>query len=339
MPIPFSDEIAGDLFLRLDVEYVDKYIENLQEKGLPIICETKHLAAFLGFREDFLFAVSAAPDKFYRKFVIKKRSGGAREINEPLPTLKEIQRFIIKEFFVNVKVHRSARAYKKNNTIRGNATVHRAQEQILRLDIKDFFPNLKSFHVYSAMYGLGYTSQVSRLLTGLVTLDNGLPQGAPTSPMLSNIILRDFDESVFEYCRSLGIRYTRYADDIFISGKIIDIKSIIKYVRTELQKLDLSLNERKTTVMRKGTRKIVTGVVVNEKISTPRLYRREIRKECYYIRKYGLEGHVQRNEIKNRNYLRHLIGKINFCLSIDRDDSLKQDLKYITALLKLTEED
>lgn len=153
--------------------------------------------------------------------------------------------------------------------------------------------------------------------------------------MLSNIVLQPFDEKIFEYCRSMNIRYTRYADDIFVSGGNLRPGDIIRFIRTELKKFGLSLNEKKTAIMRDGTRKVVTGIVVNEKLSVPKSYRRKIRQECFYIRKYGLEGHIQRSSITEKNYLYHLIGKINFCLSIDNDDEMKDNLRYMTSLLRL----
>jgi len=108
MPIPFSDEIAGDLFLRQDIGFVETYIDGLVKSKVPVVYETSHLAAILGFKEEFLFSVSASAHKFYRRFYIKKRSGDLREISEPLPTLKEIQGILLRDFFSNVKTHRAA---------------------------------------------------------------------------------------------------------------------------------------------------------------------------------------------------------------------------------------
>lgn len=191
----FAQEyVQLDLFDEFGAEdrevIVQNYIESiLNNKAKPIL-DTEHLSRLVGFSEHFLFSVSASPGHFYREYKIPKKSGGTRTLNEPLPTLKAVQKIIVSDLLRDVEPHKAAKAYRKNHTLRGNAVIHRRRPYMLKIDIKDFFSSINTHAVYNLFYDLGYTSQVARLLTGLCILNNGLPQGAPTSPHLSNLVLR-----------------------------------------------------------------------------------------------------------------------------------------------------
>ncbi len=127
------------------------------------------------------------------------------------------------------------------------------------------------------------------LLARMCCLNDCLPQGAPTSPALANIICRDLDADLLEYCLKNELRYTRYADDITISGQVVNT-CIIRDARHTVKRHRFELNENKTNLLRKGARKIVTGIVVNEKMQAPRSLRREFRQNVYFIRKFGIDG-------------------------------------------------
>lgn len=132
-------------------KYRDKwlvYTKGLWSKNLPIIFTQEHLCALLGYEPAYVYAVSNSPQNFYCSYQIPKKSGGKRKISEPLPNLKEIQKWILQEILYQFEVSPYAKAYVKNKSIKDNVRFHSRQKKVLSLDIKDFFDNLKSWMVY-----------------------------------------------------------------------------------------------------------------------------------------------------------------------------------------------
>ncbi|NKN39824.1 RNA-directed DNA polymerase [Agrobacterium sp. a22-2] len=317
-------------------EIVATYVTELTRNKALVLFDVSHFSRLVGFSEGLLHAISAAPFYFYRRFDVPKKSGGLRTICEPFPTLKLIQRFIAEQVIANSEPHKAARAFRQNHSLRGAAVIHKARPYMLTLDIRDFFPTISGFSVYRVFFDLGYTAQIARLLSGLCTLENGLPQGAPTSPALSNLVLRRFDEVIFNECKSRGVFYTRYADDMTFSSREDNLADLIGVVRKELRTDGLKLNSKKTVMAGKGARKYVNGVVVNERPNILREKRRNLRKDLYYIKKYGINGHVRFSNIDIPNYLDHLIGKLTYAHFITKDQKYKEDAAYLYELKKLT---
>ena len=172
------------------------YAKKLYDQDLPIIFDQRHLSLLVGYKEDFLYKVSNSAHSFYRKFKIPKKSGGMRNIAEPLPSLKEIQYWILNEILYKCSVSRFAKAYVIDRSIRENARFHINQTVVLTIDIKDFFPSLSIKNVYSFFKNLGYSPAVSTMLANLCCLNKSLPQGAPTSPALSNLLMIKVDKRI-----------------------------------------------------------------------------------------------------------------------------------------------
>ncbi|PFC23503.1 reverse transcriptase [Bacillus cereus] len=315
------------------------YAEVLYHKQLPIIYDEVHLGQLTGISHDYMFKVSNDSKKFYKTFRIKKRTGGYRKISEPLPNLKIIQNWILNEILYKIETHPSAKAYRKDISLRENVKFHRNQEIVLKLDIQSFFNNIREKYVYRIFKELGYKKNIANLLTKLCTLSGSLPQGAVTSPYLSNLILRKFDKKIYTYCRRKAIRYTRYADDLSFSGKF-NKHHLISRVENELSKLKLKLNTKKIRILRSHQQQIITGIVVNEKIQVSKKYRKLIRQEVYYINKYGLDNHLSVkynlegiDDLKKNAYLKSLIGKAEYVLFINKND--KEMPEYIMLLRNL----
>ena len=175
-----------------------------------------------------------------------------------------------------------------------------------------------------------YPEPIRVLLTNLCTFKNIVPQGAPTSPYISNLILRNFDYEIALFCDKKKISYTRYADDLTFSGNFVP-KELIHFVRCELQKRHFKLNEKKIRILKSHQSQIVTGIVLNEKLHIPRKYRREIRQMMYYIKKYGLESvnKMQMKTGKTTFTYEQLLGKINFVLQIIPENKEFQNYKKI----------
>lgn len=167
--------------------------------------------------------------------------------------------------------------------LRDNARFHRNTNIVVALDLHDFFGSIKESQVYEVFSKMGYKNPVVVFLTQLCTLGRCLPQGAPTSPMLSNMVFYDLDQRLFHYCRLRNIRYTRYADDLTFSGEYIDVNRLVKYVRMLVGTRRFKLNDEKTKVMRKGSCQMVTGVVVNKILQTPKNIERKFDKRYIIV--------------------------------------------------------
>lgn len=311
-----------------------QYAEKLFALNLPIIFDTNHFSMLVGISHTYIMAVSNAPKKYYRKFEIKKKNGKQRVINEALPNLKIIQMWLLHKILYKCSVSRYAKAYIPGSSIKFNVRFHRNQKQVLKLDIKDFFGSFKEKDVHRFYKSLGYSDTLCVCFTKLCVLNGSLPQGASTSAYLSNLLMKTFDEKLSTYCRKREIRYTRYADDMTFSGEF-DVPAVINFVKSLLRKMNMELNMKKTKLMEQNKQQNVTGIVVNEVIQTSQDYRRNIRKEVYYIEKYGIDSHLKFiNSQKTKDeYLKSLIGKINYALFINpKDQRLLENKRSIMSV-------
>ena len=321
------------------VDIAIKYAERLHNNKLPIIYDQQHFFQLVGYNEIYVITIANKSEYFYKKYSIPKRNGGSRIIHEPLPSLKEIQTWILK-YILNPGaksfVSSVAKAYMPKLNVRDNARFHKGQKYVLCLDLKDFFGSITFRQVHRIFRNMGYSKSLSVLLSNICVLDNSLPQGAPTSPMLSNMVFKYYDDKIFDYCKSKNIRYTRYADDLTFSGDF-NCKEVILFIRKVLSKTSFTINDNKTKFISRGNRQEVTGVVVNEKLQTAVTYRKKIRQEVYYIIKFGVEKHLQTIEWKRSilEYLHHLLGRINFTLNINKKDlEMLKYYEYIHSVLK-----
>lgn len=271
--------------------------------------------------------------KYYTKHDIPKQRGGYRVIYEPNDILKKVQRRINRGILSKASVSDYAFAYVSGRSILDNAKPHVGNHILLKLDIHHFFDNIHFQSVFNIFEDMGHSMEFSRLLAGLVTIDDFLPQGAPTSPTLSNLYLKEFDEEVGEYCREKNIVYTRYSDDLTFSMQDFD-PDLVTMIKEKLGSLGLELNKKKSKIVSGPLQKRVTGVVVNKKPQVPINYRRAIRQEMYYISKFGLTKHLKhRNIVDEETYIRSLIGRIDFVLQINKDDAeFKKYKKTLSGL-------
>ncbi|MBQ2872937.1 MAG: retron St85 family RNA-directed DNA polymerase [Bacilli bacterium] len=282
-----------------------------------------------------IYTISNNIEKNYKIFKIKKRNGKTRTIYEPNPNLKIIQKNILHNILEDRYISYSAKAYKKGISIKDNANEHVDKDMILKLDIKNFFNNITYIQVYCSCFKeIYFPKSIGTLLTNLCTYNDSLPQGAPTSSYISNIIMLDFDIKIGEYCKENNVSYTRYCDDMTFSGNFSKME-IINLVKSELKKLGLTLNHDKTKLITKKNRQYVTGIVVNKKAQVSIDYRKEIRKNIYYIKKYGLNSHMnyQKMSLPKEKYLNILLGRINFVLEVDKAN--KEFIEYKKYILKL----
>ena len=284
--------------------------------------ELSSLEQDLGISAKALYAVSNNLGKHYRKTKLPKKNGGFRNLSVPDEVLKSIQKQIAEVLLIHSPTSRYAKAYRFGSSTLRNAKHHVGKQVVLKLDILHFFDSIRYSTVKDTVFPKEiYAEPLRILLTMLCYHKDALPQGAPSSPAITNIILYEFDEQIGQWCRERGIAYTRYCDDMTFSGDF-DPAEVIRFVRLELKKMGFLLNEQKTRIQRPGQQQTVTGIVVNEKLSIPADYRRKLRQELYYCRKFGIQEHLQRIglEISADTYRMQLLGKINYVLQVHPND-------------------
>lgn len=312
---------ASDEFL----ESVSCCIQSTINMGFPPISGVEHLRQLLGRSEKFIIHAVYGVEKFYRSFKIPKKRGGFRDITAPYPSLLECQRWIYKSILSRIQLDDSVHGFIKGKSIKSNASVHLGASQILKIDLKDFFPSIGFERIIMVFRTAGYSDPVSFVLAKLCSYNGYLPQGAPTSPVLSNIIAMPMDYRLKKASYSLGLSYTRYADDLTFSGDIIPI-SFIRLVQRIVEDSGFRINQSKTCLYRHSSaRKIVTGIVVNgNRLALPKEYRKELRKDLHFIMKYGMNSHMKERKIRRIDYYEHILGKVNFWISIEPENLFAQ---------------
>lgn len=297
--------------------------------------ELSSLEADLGFSARALYSLSNDIDKHYKQINIPKKSGGTRTLTMPDDLLKLVQKKIARVILANEPVSEYATAYKNGASVQKNACRHLGKEKVLKLDIKHFFDSIMYSTVKNKAFPPERFSEQNRvLLTMLCYYKDVLPQGAPTSPVITNIVMRDFDELVGTWCKDNKIDYTRYCDDMTFSGRF-DETEVIAFVSAELRNRGLFLNKRKTSVARQGQKQFVTGIVVNEKPNTSVEYRRKLRQEVYYCKKFGVSEHIKRIGYteSEEKYLMSLYSRLSYALHTNPHDDKLEDARLLIAEL------
>ena len=269
----------------------------------------------LGFSAKTLYGLSNSLEKHYHTVYLPKSDGSKRKLSVPDLILKLVQKSIADNILIQYPISKYAKAYKPGSSIQKNARPHVGKKKILKLDIEGFFDHILYSRVKDTVfYEEKYSESIRILLTMLCYYNDSLPQGATASPAITNIIMYDFDETVGAFCNEKNIAYTRYCDDMTFSG-CFDEREIISFVKGELRKLGLFLKNRKTAVISASKRQVVTGIVVNEKMNVTKDYKKTIRQEIYYIKKFGLDEHLKRLGISDKQqYVLSLKGRIAFVL-------------------------
>ena len=235
------------------------------------------LARRLGMGEDELRAVQPA----YREFAIPKRAGGTRKIQAPEPTLRLLQQRIHRRVLGRLKSHPCATGFEKGHSIVTNALHHAGRVVVVRMDLRDFFTTTRADRVKRYFRKIGWNREAAGLLTRLCTHDGSLPQGAPTSPRLSNLVNYRLDARLAAFADRFGAAYSRYADDLtfsFDADQPRAVHRVIRVVRSMVGEEGYAAHGgRKLQVRRRHQRQIVTGLVVNAGINLPRETRRWLR--------------------------------------------------------------
>ena len=254
----------------------------------------------------------------YHIFYISKGKK-KRIILAPARELKERQRWILRYILKNVELPECVHGFVNNKSIVTNAYCHVNKQEIGCIDIKDFFPSITKKMVVEVFKNLGYSEKISKALAEICTYEGILPQGAPTSPMIANLVLKSLDLELLTYANKNKLVYTRYADDITISGDI-NIEKHIEYISKKLNEYGFCVNEEKNHIMKDNYRKIVTGLVVTNIVKVPKKYKRKFRQEIYYCKKYGIEQHLKNSGRKSAvNYKEYMYGKAYYIKMVEKE--------------------
>lgn len=280
--------------------------------------EAASLARDLGVEVRTLYALSNNLPAHYHAVELPKPGGGSRRLTVPDEALKRVQRAILRNLLVHMPVSPYATAYRYGGGAVRNAAGHVGRPQVLRLDIRHFFDSVRYSAVKDAAFPPEIFSEPLRVLLAMLCYyRDALPQGAPTSPAIANLLLRDFDLRLGRLCRRRNITYTRYCDDLAFSGE--DLAGVRELVEPELRKLGFFLNQGKTRLRSAGQRQVVTGLVVNGKVSVPRETRRALRQAAYYCRRFGIAEHLRRTGggLAPEAYRERLLGQVGYVLQAD----------------------
>lgn len=280
--------------------------QRLARHGLPELADAAQLADAMGITVAELrflgFHREVARTHHYHSFTLPKKTGGERLISAPMPRLKRAQYWVLDNILGKVPAHDAAHGFLAGRSIVSNAAPHAGHDVVINLDVKDFFPSIAFGRIKGVFRHLGYGEAMATLLALLCSENRAqawqvdgeklfvggkarervLPQGAPTSPMLTNLLCRRLDRRLLGLARQLGFVYTRYADDLTFSasGEAArdNVGRLLGRVRWILRDEGFTPHPDKERVMRKGRRQEVTGLVVNaDKPGVSRETRRRLR--------------------------------------------------------------
>ena len=245
----------------------------------------KDLAEAIGLNKQQLDNYIKFSDRHYQSFYIEKRNRIKRRyINSPSPKMKALQRWVLENLLYKIEVHECAQGFIKGHGIKSNAEFHQNKKYILCVDIYNFFPSITKQHVYQSLIKNMNDPELANKLAKICTYKNRLPQGAPSSPYLSNIVFIPVDEEIQKYCEGNLIAYSRYADDLSFSTNtkesLLELEEIVKQI---LLKYGFSLNFKKTRLYTGKNRMSVTGLAMNSgRPSLGKRRKREIKAKLFY---------------------------------------------------------
>lgn len=247
------------------------------------------------------------PEKQYKTLSIPKKNGEIRSIYSPISSIRLYQRSLLKILTHYYKPKSATHGFVKGRGIKSNARVHCGKKWIVNIDIKDFFPSIHFGRVRGIFKSkpFEFNDIVSTTLAQICCYNGFLPQGAPTSPIISNYICRKLDNDLLSFAIKHKLTYTRYADDITFSSNLSHIPkevgtydsingfSLSEEIVNIIEQNDFYVNNNKTRIAFKDNRQEVTGLVVNEFVNIDRKYIRNIRAMLHAWERYGLKDASQ----------------------------------------------
>ena len=304
---------------------------------LPVLNSVEEIANAIGIQAREVtwlsFHRGASTIDHYHRFQIPKKRGGMRNVSSPKTRLRVAQNWIFDSILKPIPTHDAATAFKSGASVVENAARHSGKPLVIRVDLKDFFPSIGFKRVKNLFQSFGYNEGVASVLALLCTEsprvelslddqkrhvaigDRVLPQGACTSPALTNLLCRRLDARLTGIGKTLGFTYSRYADDLVFSSTNAgaDVKKLLGLVRRVVVDEKLIVNDEKTSVMRAHGRQVVTGLVVNaQDADSPRVSRRDLRKFRAFCHRFELLGREKMTEQLGRDSLAYARGMVSW---------------------------
>ena len=312
--------------------------------------EMSSLSELLGVKNKalsyLLYKFPGGRRALYRTYPIKKKSGGERIIHAPIDSLLEIQRRLSDLLGYIYEPRSSVHGFVKGRSIKTNAEMHAGKRLILNIDLKDFFHSINFGRVRGMFLAKPYlfNPKIATLIAQIVCIDNILPQGGATSPIVSNMICQKLDNELRGLAKSVKIFYTRYADDISFSTNLKVFPSKVLCIdNNELLLNDTLLgivksngfdvNEAKVRLQSRLVRQEVTGLVVNEFVNVKRSYIRQVRSMLHAWDKFGVESaqkeyyakyYTGNKRSKDENFVDIVHGKVEFIKHIRSENARKE---------------
>lgn len=330
-------------------------VEVLTKRGLPVLATPADVAAALGLTVPRLrwlaYHAVAANRSHYVSWTTPKKSGGTRKLSTPHRQLKAAQGWLLRQVLDPLPAHPAAHGFVRGRSTVTNAAPHVGRAVVVNLDLKDFFPTITFPRVRGALTKLGYSPAAATVLALLATESprqqvtyggrtlhvatgpRALPQGAPTSPALSNLVARRLDARLTGLAKKLGFTYTRYADDLTFSGGK-DQEPLTGYLLAKVRHIaqgeGFAVNETKTRVQRQNARQQVTGIVVNQRPGVPR---KEVRRLRAILHRAKTEGLLAQNRENREFFVPWLKGMIAYVRMVNPVQAapLEQALEELQA--------
>lgn len=281
----------------------------LRRRGAPLHT-ARDVAAYLGVAHHrLIYMLYKAPDGArYRHFEIPKRTGGMRPIHAPIGLIRQLQDKLLADFTALYRAHPNAHGFIETRSVATNAADHTGKRWVLNVDLEGFFPSVNFGRIRGLFmkppFGMG--APAASIVAQIVTYRNGLPQGAPTSPVLSNFIAATLDRRLLRLARQNRLNYSRYADDITLSTNLAQFPPAIAtrepiegggYKVTAGDALEqairlsgFSINEKKVRLQGHHFHQSVTGLCVNRRVNVDRKRIRQLRAMLHAWRKFGVES-------------------------------------------------
>ncbi len=333
-------------------------IEALVTRGLMVLSTPADVAREMGISIRELrwlcFHREATLHPHYVYFEVPKRNGaGKRLLSAPHEKLANAQNWLLHNVLDKLPTEEPAHGFVKGRSTVSAATPHVGRDLVINLDLSNFFPTIDFVRVRGVFRKLGYSPAVSTIFALLSTESprmeielegkrywvaagpRALPQGACTSPALSNQVARKLDRRLSGMCKKHGFVYTRYADDMTFSAgadKRGEVATLLARVRHIVDEEGFAINPKKGRVQRRGGRQTVTGIVVNDKLSVPREEVRKLRAILHQAKKTGLSA---QNRDQIPHFEAHLRGRIAYLAMVDpeRGKSMMAEFDAIVTAL------
>ncbi|MCC6131745.1 MAG: RNA-directed DNA polymerase [Acidobacteria bacterium] len=327
-------------------------LEELVRRGLPMMHDGQDLARWLGITIGKLrwltYHRNAAALVHYHRFGIPKKSGGIRAISAPKASLAVAQRWILTRILSRLTPDDAAHGFVHGRSIVSNAAPHAGRRVVINMDMKDFFPTVTFRRVKGLFRRLGYNEPVAVLLALLCTepprvaaelggkayfialSSRTLPQGACTSPAITNAVCHRLDRRLTGLAARHGFTYTRYADDLTFSGDdATAVGRLLRSIQSIAGSEGFVPHPEKTRVMRRGERQEVTGVTVNDKVGVSRREVRELRAILCNAARLGL---ATQNREAHPDFAGYLRGRVAYVAMVDPSKKSKLEAALARAL-------